>query len=45
MSAAAAANVMLAMRVLACTSADYCKEFVDSGAEAMSLLSRVKCER
>ena len=36
MPAAAAANVMLAMRVLACTSADYCKEFVDSGAEAMS---------
>jgi hypothetical protein len=29
---ASACHVMLTMRVLACTSVDYCREFVDSGA-------------
>ena len=32
MPTSAAANVMLIMRVLACTSSDYCTEFISSGA-------------
>ena len=35
--AAAAAHVMLAMRVLACTSVDYCKEFTGSGAAQQAM--------